>query len=141
VIGRCSADLDRAQATKQCVTSPLVFVAPGEKTGQYSVGAICAIHQRLNREPARTKDSPFRTGHRTRILAPDLLCPERPMAIPDNVRSDVPVELVVLKPTQTRTSHGGSSISDVENRRCLLREKPIEYMQKNHPESLPRYRG
>lgn len=31
--------------------------------------------------------------------------------------------------------------SDARDLRCLVREKLIEYMQKNHPESLPRYRG
>jgi hypothetical protein len=31
--------------------------------------------------------------------------------------------------------------SDAWDLRCLVREKLIEFLQKNHPESLPRYRA
>jgi hypothetical protein len=31
--------------------------------------------------------------------------------------------------------------SDAWDLRCLVRERLLEYLQKNHPESLPRLRG
>src|SRR5215472_3040725 len=42
---------------------------------------------------------------------------------------------------QLRALMDARNSSDAWDLRCLVREKLIEYMQKNHPESLPRYRG
>lgn len=42
---------------------------------------------------------------------------------------------------QLRALMDARNSSDAWDLRCLVREKLLEYLQKNHPESLPRYRG
>jgi|SRR5580700_588507 small-conductance mechanosensitive channel len=42
---------------------------------------------------------------------------------------------------QLRALMDARNSSDAWDLRCLVREKLIEYLQNNHPESLPRYRG
>jgi small-conductance mechanosensitive channel len=42
---------------------------------------------------------------------------------------------------QLRALIDASNSSDAWDLRCLVREKLVEYLQKNHPESLPRFRG
>jgi small-conductance mechanosensitive channel len=42
---------------------------------------------------------------------------------------------------QLRALMDARNSGDTWDLRCLVREKLIEYLQKNHPESLPRYRG
>jgi small-conductance mechanosensitive channel len=42
---------------------------------------------------------------------------------------------------QLRALMDANNSSDAWDLRCLVREKLIEYLQKNHPESLPRLRG
>jgi small-conductance mechanosensitive channel len=42
---------------------------------------------------------------------------------------------------QLRALMDARNSSDAWDLRCLVREKLVEYLQKNHPESLPRYRG
>jgi small-conductance mechanosensitive channel len=42
---------------------------------------------------------------------------------------------------QLRALMDARNSSDAWDLRCLVREKLLEYLQKNHPESLPRFRG
>jgi hypothetical protein len=42
---------------------------------------------------------------------------------------------------QLRALMDARNSSDAWDLRCLVREKLVEYLQKNHPESLPRFRG
>ncbi len=42
---------------------------------------------------------------------------------------------------QLRALMDANDSNDAWDLRCLVREKLIEYLQKNHPESLPRFRG